>query len=366
MLVRSTQLARVRRIRSCCGASSKPWRIPNQLLEVSAGLLPIWQSGYEDLSHVVRCEPTRVTTACLLCIRNASGTLIGVVPLYLKSHSYGEYVFVRPPLLPPSVPALHFASRFISGGATVRANGMRGDRTSRGRARTLIFPGVTATTRSSRRSPSPHPFLLLRVCGSTAQCKADRLLHLFARAQSGERVTCGRQSCVPFTPVTGPRLLARGRTHEEVRRALPRVVQCTLAVQCTLRPTRRCAAPSRLTLLIPTLAGERSSSSAECFSSPRVPSVIRVSAARVHHASAHLLRAPLASRRSAVRGRGLGTCAHARLDAARLQPAKTRPAARHAPAAVATRGRSGSRGLQVMTQQRLVRSGRDAARPGAR
>ena len=27
--------------------------------------------------------------------RNSSGCLIGVVPLYLKSHSYGEYVFVR-------------------------------------------------------------------------------------------------------------------------------------------------------------------------------------------------------------------------------------------------------------------------------
>jgi hypothetical protein len=27
--------------------------------------------------------------------------------------------------------------------------------------------------------------------------------------------TAGRQSCVPFTPVTGPRLLARGKTPEE-------------------------------------------------------------------------------------------------------------------------------------------------------
>jgi len=73
-----------------------------------------------------------------LSVRNASGALIGVVPLYLKSHSYGEYVFDQ---------------------SWARA-----------------YPHFS-------RRDSYYPKL---------------------------------QSCVPFTPVTGPRLLARGTTHEEV------------------------------------------------------------------------------------------------------------------------------------------------------
>ena len=103
MLVRSILLARARRIHLCCGPSSKPLRILNQPLEKLDGLLLIFQSGFEIISHIscvklVQCTPS---------IRNASGSLVGVVPLYLKSHSYGEYVFVCP-LLPSRLPFLSF------------------------------------------------------------------------------------------------------------------------------------------------------------------------------------------------------------------------------------------------------------------
>lgn len=73
-----------------------------------------------------------------IAVKDSSGSLIGIVPLYLKSHSYGEYVFDQ---------------------SWARA-----------------YPHF------SRRNDY-YPKL---------------------------------QSCVPFTPVTGPRLLARGKTPEEL------------------------------------------------------------------------------------------------------------------------------------------------------